>query len=54
VFAKKLLTVWDANVVIDDDDVFVDERRRRRWEEGRPFILVCLLSGEEGTSLVLR
>jgi hypothetical protein len=24
------------------------------WEEGRPFILVCLLSGEEGTSLVLR
>jgi hypothetical protein len=52
VFAKKLLTVRDANVVIDD--VFVDERRLRRWEAGRPFILVCLLSGEEGTSLVLR
>jgi hypothetical protein len=53
VFAKKLLIVRDANVVIDDG-MFVDERRRRRWEEGRPFILVCLLPGEEGTSLVLR
>jgi hypothetical protein len=24
------------------------------WEEARPLILVYLLSGEEGTSLVLR
>jgi hypothetical protein len=52
VFAKKLLIVRDANVVIDDD-VFVDERKWRRGE-GRLFILVCLPSGEEGTSLVLR
>jgi hypothetical protein len=53
VFARKLLIVRGANVVIDDD-VFVDERKWRRGEEGRLFILVCLLSSKEGTSLVLR
>jgi hypothetical protein len=42
VFAKELLIVRDANVVIDDD-VFVDERRRRKWERRLLFLFVYFM-----------